>query len=66
LGARSTYDTRHGFLHVHLMPWDEQRDTRQRLVHGLKDALNMAISDLQAHWASYREACKRAIEGERR
>jgi hypothetical protein len=52
------YDTKHGFFHVHQMPWDKRRDKRRRLDGGLKEALTMAIKDLQENWPRYREACE--------
>jgi hypothetical protein len=52
------YDTKHGFLHVHLMPWDKRRDKRRPLPDGLREALTLAIKDLQENWPRYRETCE--------
>ncbi len=60
------YDTKHGFLHVHLMPWDKRRDKRRRLERGLSEALSMAIAELKEGWPRYRAACETAKVGEGR
>lgn len=58
------YDTSHGYLHVHLRPWDKPRDKRRRLTGGLKEALQIAIEDLKSNWQQYREVCVTAtVEG---
>ena len=55
------YDTKHGYLHVHMMPWNKRKDKRVPLTGGLKEALTLAIDELKDKWPHYRQVCEAAM-----
>jgi hypothetical protein len=49
------YDNRHGYLHVHTVPWDESRDRRVPVEAGdLRRAIRRLTDELRATWPASR------------
>jgi hypothetical protein len=59
------YDTSHGYLHLHTEPWSEERDRREPVRGGLKEALTRIIAEFKANWERHRSACEAALRERR-
>ena len=53
--AARRYDNRHGYVHLHVKPWDEANDRTTRMAVGdLRHAIVVLIDDLMLNWQTVR------------